>query len=263
MLILRRLRSLFHDQISANIHRGQLGAVVISVDYAKAPRYPYPHALLQLYEVLKWALSPVAKETLDVTIDPSRVAIMGNSAGGNLTASLSLLLSFSSGPCAEFRSALPSNFHQVFQVLLYPSLDLNRSYDERLGDCDEGTQASSLPSWAATTMEASYLPPYIDKSQVFVSPLMAGFSLLKSLQPPSAIVMVAGRDCLKLEAEKYVENLKMAGVSVTKYEYPEGIHGFSHYKENSKGFRKEDVEHCWEQIVRALQVSFCIDEASA
>ncbi|KAJ4212363.1 hypothetical protein NW759_011751 [Fusarium solani] len=241
----------------------KVGAVIISVNYAKAPRYPYPHALLQLYEVLKWALSPTAKEALNVTIDPSRVAIMGNSAGGNLTASLSLLLSFTSGPCAEFRSALPSNFHQVLQVLIYPSVDLNRSYDERLGDCDQETQASSLPSWAATTMEASYLPPYIDKSQVFVSPLMAEGSLLRSLQPPSAIVMVAGKDCLKLEAEKYVENLKMAGVSVTKHKYPAAIHGFSHYKENNKGFRKEDVEDCWEQIARALQVSFCTDKASA
>ncbi|KAI8725667.1 Abhydrolase-3 domain-containing protein [Fusarium sp. LHS14.1] len=235
----------------------------MSVDYAKAPRYPYPHALLQLYEVLKWALSPDAKETLDVTIDPSRVAIMGNSAGGNLTASLSLLLSFTSRPCAEFRSALPSNFHQTLQVLIYPSVDLNRSYDGRLGASDQETQASSLPSWAATMMEASYLPPYIDKSQIFVSPLRTEVSLLNSLQPPSAIVMVAKKDCLKLEANKYVENLKMAGVSVTKCEYPEAIHGFSHYGENNKDFRKEDVEDCWEQIARALQVSFCTDEASA
>ncbi|KAL2686709.1 hypothetical protein Neosp_004250 [[Neocosmospora] mangrovei] len=240
----------------------KVGAVVISVDYAKAPRYPYPHALLQLYEVLKWALSPAANEALDITIDPSRVAIMGNSAGGNLTASLSLLLSFTSGPCSEFRSALPSNFSQALQVPIYPSVDLIRSYDERLGDSDQETQASSLPSWAATTMEASYLPPYIDRSQVFVSPLMAEVSLLKSLQPPSAIVMVAGKDCLKLEAEKYVENLKMAGVNVARCEYPEAIHGFSHYKEHSKGFRKGDVEDCWEQMTRGLRVSFCTDEAS-
>ncbi|KAH7019648.1 alpha/beta hydrolase fold-domain-containing protein [Ilyonectria destructans] len=234
----------------------KVGMVVISVEYAKSPRYPYPHALLQLYEVIKWALSPPAEEMLGVVIDPSRVAVMGNSAGGNLAASLSLLLSFTSGPCASFRKGLPPHFRQVLQALIYPSVDLNRSYVERLGASDEGTQASSLPSWAATMMEASYLPPYIDKSQVFISPLKVEIPLLKSLQPPSAVVVTAGKDCLKLEAEKYAEKLRQGGVSVIAYEYPEAIHGFSHYKEGSKEFRKEDVEGCWEHIATALRMSF-------
>jgi len=230
--------------------------VVISVEYAKSPRYPYPHALLQLYEVLKWALAPAAEEILGVSIDPARVAVMGNSAGGNLTASLSLLLSFTSGPCVAFRQGLPPNFRQVLQVLVYPSVDLSRGYDKRFGDSDKETQASSLPCWAATMMEASYLPPYIDKSQVFVSPLSAEISLLKSLKPPSAIVVTAGKDCLKLEGRKYVENIRKAGVSVESREYPEAIHGFNHYQEGNKDFRKEDVRDCWERISKALERSF-------
>lgn len=236
-----------------------MGTVVISVDYAKSPRHPYPHALLQLYEVIKWALSSPAAEILGVTLDPSRVAIMGNSAGGNLTTSLSLLLSFTSGPCTSFRKGLPSDFRQVLQVLLYPGVDLFRTYSERLESADNLTQAASLPSWAGTMMEASYLPPPIDKTQPFVSPSAAEISLLRSLYLPAALVFTAGRDCLKLEGKRYAERLLESGVDVTTVEYPEAIHGFSHYKEGSKDFRKDDVEDCWARITSALQERFSQD----
>lgn len=232
--------------------------IALSVDYAKAPRYPYPHALLQLYEVIKWAFSPDAEEFLGVMPDASRVAIMGNSAGGNLTASLSLLLSFTQGPCAAFRRGLPPNFRQCLQILLYPSVDLGRTYTERFGDADQETQAKSLPAWVASMMEASYLPPYIDKSSIFVAPMNADLSLLESLKPPSAMVLTAGKDCLKLEAELYAEKLKQAGVTLTFHEYPEAIHGFSHYKEGSKDFRREDVEDCWKRVCDALKMAFIV-----
>ncbi|KAG4277677.1 hypothetical protein FPRO04_14055 [Fusarium proliferatum] len=234
----------------------KVGMIVVSVDYAKAPRYPYPHALLQLYEVLKWALSPTAEELLGVRVDASRVAVMGNSAGGNLTASLSLLLSFTNGPCAAFRQALPANFRQCLQILLYPSLDLSRDYGERFGDTDQEVQARSLPVWAVSMMEASYLPPYIDKTQIFVAPLNADVPLIKSLAPPSAVILTAGQDCLKREAQLYSEKLKQADVSLLFHEYPDAIHGFSHYTEGSKDFRKEDVEDCWSRICSVLQEAF-------
>ncbi|KAK2733131.1 hypothetical protein FQN55_003745 [Onygenales sp. PD_40] len=233
-------------------------SIVISVDYAKAPRHPFPHALLQLYEVLRWALSADSTmEAIGATIDPSRVAILGNSAGGNLTAALSLLLSFSPGPCARFRKGLPPSFRQRLQIMLYPSVECHELYRTRFQRCTPAVQAKSLPVAVAELMEASYLPPHVDKEQIFVAPLLADIALLKQLQDqiPRAVVFTAGLDCLKDEAETYVQRLQDAGVYVRSKQYPEAIHGFSHYKEGSKDFRK-DVEDCWRIICEELQVAF-------
>lgn len=194
-------------------------------------------------------LGPDAPEALGVTIDPSRVAIMGNSAGGNLTATLTLLLSFTSGPCARFRKALPATFRQIGQVLLYPSVACNKPYLARYSASDSETQAASLPVWAATLMEASYLQPYIDKNQIFIAPVDANVALLRSLSLPSTLCITAGKDCLRLEAQEYTRKLKQAGVDVTEHEYPQAIHGFSHYK---KGYTLE-VEDCWERVSNFLE----------
>lgn len=232
----------------------QTGAFVISVDYAKSPKYPYPHALLQTYEVLKWTLS-TASSPHGIEVDPGRVAIMGNSAGGNLTASLSLLLSFTSGSCAHFRRQLPSGFVQVLQVLLYPSLEQYTRYNERLARTDEAAKARSLPARVAELMEDSYLPGYIDRRSMFVAPLATGPELLKSLRLRSALILRAGLDCLKDEALAFGDKLTQAGVSVDGHEYPDAIHGFSHYVKGAD-FRADDVRDCWERIIDALKAAF-------
>src|SRR5690242_5656473 len=98
---------------------------------------------------------------------------MGNSAGGNLAAALSLLVSFTSGPCAPYKAGLGQKFQQVSQVLLYPSLELNHWYRSRFERSSPDVQATSLPILVASMMEASYLPPYIDKENIFVAPMVA------------------------------------------------------------------------------------------
>ncbi|KAK5944701.1 hypothetical protein PMZ80_001901 [Knufia obscura] len=232
----------------------ETGAVVISIDYAKAPRHPYPHALLQIYEVLKWAFTPAA-QSQGLDIDPRRVAVMGNSAGGNLTAALSLLLSFSNGPCARFRNALPNDFRQVKQILIYPSVECNALYRTRFQRAEAAVQAKSLPVGIAELMESSYLPPHIDKEQIFIAPLLTESGLLKELKPASALVLTAGLDCLKKEADVYARKLREAGVNVEEHDYPEAIHGFSHYTKG-KDFRVVDVEDCWKRIAGVLTDAF-------
>ncbi|EAU29273.1 predicted protein [Aspergillus terreus NIH2624] len=231
-------------------------SVVLSVDYAKSPRYPFPHALLQIYEVVRWATSSEGQAVMGVSIDPSRVAFMGNSAGGNLTASLSLLLSFRSGPCARFSEALPPTFRQLLQILLYPSVECHHSYQTRYQRCTMDVQAKSLPIAVAELMEASYLPPSVAKEQIFVAPLLANPALLNQLQVPAALILTAGMDCLKDEAELYARNLEMAGVCVKIKQYPFAIHGFSHYTEGHKGFRAVDVADCWKEVCDALNNVF-------
>jgi acetyl esterase/lipase len=184
---------------------------------------------------------------------------MGNSAGGNLTASLSLLLSFTEGPCAKFRNGLPENFSQKLQILLYPSVELFNPYGTRLRRCSPDVQAKSLPAWMAELMEASYCPPYINKSEIFVSPLLVDEQLLKELKVPPAMVITAGMDCLKDEANQYVTKLKGAGVDVQTKDFPLAVHGFSHFTETSSqkdDYRPRDVEECWSLIVKGLQNAF-------
>lgn len=228
--------------------------MVIDVDYAKAPRYPFPHALLQLVQVLRWAFSPAAVK-LGINIDPSRCAIMGNSAGGNLTATLSLLLSFTEGPCAAFRNQLPAEFQQRAQVLLYPSVDAGLTYGDRCRRSEEQVQKDSLPIWAAELMEDCYLPAPIERYQLFVRPLSADGELLRQLKVPRALILTAGRDCLKEEADQYGAKLRDAGVEVTLVDYPLAKHGFSHmWKGND--FRPDDIQDCWARVSGALKQSF-------
>lgn len=223
--------------------------VVLSVEYAKSPRYPYPHALLQLYEVIRWATGPQAKASLGALVNPARVGIIGNSAGGNLTASLTLLLSITSGPCARFRNGLPNTFMLAGQVLLYPSVACSKPYADRYKASDAAVRAASLPIWAASLMEASYLPPYIDTQQIFIAPVDADVELLRSLHLPATLCLTAGKDCLKFEAIEYTDKLEAAGVKVVKHEYSDAIHGFSHHKKDYF----EDRKDCWRRVHEFLR----------
>ncbi|KAF5637638.1 polyketide synthase [Fusarium tjaetaba] len=230
----------------------QTRAIVMSVDYAKAPRYPYPHALLQAYEALRWALTcPAACQ--GICVDPSRVAIGGNSAGGNLTASLSLLLSFRSGPCYTFRERLPLDFKQVMHFMLYPSLELRLPYDLRLSRSTTDAQKHSLPTWMAQAMEQSYLPPRICKDDVFVSPVAASIELLRELDIPPALLFTGSLDCLKEEGFCYAQNFTKSDKEVSFHEFGGGTHGFSVRPKEGSSEAQNIYEECWDRICRSLR----------
>ncbi|KAH8901735.1 alpha/beta-hydrolase [Thozetella sp. PMI_491] len=230
----------------------------VSLDYAKAPRYPFPHALLQGYEVLKWLLSSEAYNALGISIDHSRVATLGKSAGGNLAASLALLVAFDSGPCAHFRRQLGPKFKHVAQILLYPSTACHQRYRERCAKAPTTIQAKSLPIWAAELMEACYLPPGTQPNQIFVAPTLAEVSLVRALESnlPRFGFFLAGLDCLKLEAYSFATVLKDGGVHVDTCEYPEAVHGFIQYKPGAKEYRQQDVKDCEEKIIQLLGEEF-------
>jgi len=103
-------------------------------------------------------------------------------------------------------------------------------------------------------MEDSYLPPYVDRHHILIRPLEAGSALLSSLKPPAALVLTAGMDCLKQEADTYSDLLREAGVKVDAHDYPLAKHGFSHYTKG-QDFRPDDVEDCWKRIQGALESS--------
>jgi acetyl esterase len=178
------------------------GAVVVSVDYRLAPEHPYPAPLDDCFTALKWA----AAHASEIGGDASRIAIGGDSAGGNLAAVCALLARDAGGP------------QLALQALIYPVTDV-----------DFGT-ASYVDNGEGYLLEAeqmrwfveSYTAGKVDPADWHVSPLRA--TDLAGVAP--AVVLTAEYDPLRDEGELYAERLRDAGVDV-EYECFEGmIHSF-------------------------------------
>lgn len=175
--------------------------VVVSVGYRLAPEHPFPAGLEDATAVTRWIIANAAS----VGGDPRKVAIGGDSAGGNLSAGVALACRHDPIPPA-------------FQLLLYPATDATRSLPSHR-DFREGfflTEAS------ISFFVESYVPDPRDREDPRVSPL---FTKDLSGAPP-ALVMTAGFDPLRDEGRAYAERLREAGVAVELREYEGAIHGF-------------------------------------
>lgn len=178
------------------------GAVVVSVDYRLAPEFPFPTAVEDAYAATRWA----AEHAAELGADASRLAVAGDSAGGNLATVMCLLARERGGPAIRFQS------------LHYPITDLS----------SESASYESLSDGYGLSREdmrwfgRHYLPNTADRQHPYVSPLRA--ESLSGLPP--ALVITAELDPLRDEAEAYAERLRAAGVPVTLRRYPGMIHGF-------------------------------------
>jgi len=178
------------------------GFVVISVDYRLAPESKFPIAADDCYEVTKW----VAENAAELGVDASRLAVGGDSAGGNLAAVVALLARDAGGPDIKF------------QALVYPVTDFGfgtPSYTENANGYLL-TKDSMVWFWG------HYLNNEGDGGHFKASPLRA--SDLKGLPPAS--VITAEYDPLRDEGEAYAAKLKAAGNTVTAKRYDGQIHGF-------------------------------------
>jgi acetyl esterase len=179
------------------------GVVVVSVDYSLAPEHKFPTPVEHCLSAWRWILA----EGPSLGVDPARVAIGGDSAGGNLAIASTLLARDRSLP-------LPA-----FQLLVYPIADHNF----------ETPSYHSFGSGCGLTAEMmrwywdQYLPTPVAGSDPLASPLLAD---LRGLPP--AHVVVAECDPLASEAEALADRLATAGVPVEKRIYPGQIHGFFH-----------------------------------
>ncbi len=190
-----------HDGICRSLANAA-GCVVASVDYRLAPEHRYPVAVEDAFAATRW----VAAEGARLGVDPRRIAVGGDSAGGNLAAAVSLMARDRGGPALKL------------QVLVYPVTD--HSYDTAsYRDLAEGymlTRAGMQWFWN------HYLGPDGDGRQPYASPLQA--PKLDGLPP--ALVMTAEYDPLRDEGEAYADRLRRAGVPVTVTRYPGLVHGF-------------------------------------
>lgn len=202
------------------------GVDVLSVDYRLAPEHPFPAAPDDARAAFEWARANAA----DLGSDPTRIAVGGDSAGGNLAAVVSR---------EAARSLSPP---PVAQLLIYPATDWSaRISEDEPGHASHGTfgegflLTNDLMEWFAEQY-AGPNPP--DPSDPRVSPLKADdFSGL-----PAAVVVTAGFDPLRDEGEAYAEALRAAGGDAVVRRFPDLIHGFANMTGVSKSARSAMLE---------------------
>lgn len=191
-----------HDNTCRSIAR-RTPAIVVSVEYRKAPENPFPAGLDDAWAALQW----VARGASELGGDRRRIAVAGDSAGGNLAAAISIM--------ARDRGR-PKILHQA---LIYPATNL--------ADLDTDSHRDFAHGYLLTreTIEQArdvYVPDLDDRTDPRVSPLLAGrFGGL-----PSATIITAGFDPLRDEGEAYGERLREAGVDVEIVRFVDVVHGF-------------------------------------
>ena len=178
------------------------GAIVVAIDYRLAPEHKFPAAVDDCMAAYTW----LRQHGEEVGGDRTRVAVAGDSAGGNLAAVISQL---------SVRSAVPT---PTCQVLIYPATDftLDTPSHRELAD------GHIIPRDRIVWYSEQYLRNEAERRDVRVSPVLA-----RDLtgQPP-ALVITAGFDPLRDEGHAYAERLRAAGVRVIDREYPGQIHAF-------------------------------------
>lgn len=189
-----------HDSVCrALAHRASV--VVVSVDYRLAPEHPFPAGLEDATAATRW----VIENASSLGGDPRRVAVGGDSAGGNLAAGVALECRNDPTP--------PS-----FQLLIYPATDATRSLPSHRHFRAGFFLTEASISWF---LEQYVKPPHAHDDPR-VSPLFAD-----DLEgAPPALVITAGFDPLRDEGRAYAERLRAAGVPTEFREYEGTIHGF-------------------------------------
>jgi len=190
-----------HDGVCRQM-ASSAGCLVLSVDYRLAPEHKFPAAAEDAYAALQW----VATNADGLGVDPARIAIGGDSAGGNLAAVVALMARDRGTPAV------------AFQLLVYPVTDSacdTASYRDN-ADGYFLTKDAMLWFWNHYTRDAA------DRRNPYAAPLKA--QDLRGLPP--ALVMTAEFDPLRDEGEAYAARLREAGVPVQLTRYHGMIHGF-------------------------------------
>ncbi|ANN70518.1 alpha/beta hydrolase [Bordetella bronchialis] len=182
----------------------QSGAVAVFVNYTPSPEAHYPVAINQAYAATKW----VAQHGKDINVDGSRLAVVGNSVGGNMAAVVSLMAKDRQGPAIRF------------QGLLWPVTDHNFNTGSYKEFADGYFLSRSMMRW----FWDAYTRDEAQRNEKYASPLRASLQDLKGLPP--ALVQVAQFDVLRDEGEAYGAKLDAAGNEVTVTRYNGTIHDY-------------------------------------
>ncbi|HEY0474515.1 MAG TPA: alpha/beta hydrolase [Kribbella sp.] len=192
-----------HDRLVRELAVGA-GAAVVFPEYDLSPEARYPHALEQNYAVARW----IVASGKDHDLDTDRLAIAGDSVGGNMAAAVTLL--------AKERGDV--TFRQ--QVLFYPVTDA--SFDT--ASYNEFATGYFLQREGMKWFWDQYTTDEAERNQITASPLRASLEQLAGL--PTALVITGEADVLRDEGEAYATKLREAGVAVTAVRFGGIIHDF-------------------------------------
>ncbi len=194
------------DWLCSRVAAG-VAAVVVSVDYRLAPRHRFPAAVEDCYAALTWAAANAAELGAG-----GPVGVMGESAGGNLSAVMCLLALERGGPSI------------AHQALLYPATDMSEA-----GTATASARANPNARFLSAAEMAAYRTLYLtadgDRANPMVSPLLAK----SHAGLPPALIHVAEHDPLLDDGTRYADALRAAGVAVRLTEWPGMPHGFLNF----------------------------------
>ncbi len=191
-----------HDRLIRELAAG-VGAAVVFPNYSLSPEGRYPTAIDEIYAVLTW----LRENGADKQLDGTRIAVAGDSVGGNMSAAITLMAKERSGPKISA------------QVLFYPVTDAGLDTDSYEDFAEGYFLRRDAMQW--------FWDQYSDEDQraeVTASPLRATTEELVGL--PKALVITAEADVLRDEGEAYARKLREAGVNVTATRYEGIIHDF-------------------------------------
>ena len=180
-----------------------VGARVLSVDYRLAPEHPFPAGVEDAFAAFHWA----TERAPELGCDPARIAVAGDSAGGNLAAATSLLAAAGGGR------------RPAMQLLIYPVTDTVGGQRSREVFAEGFLLTKADMDW----FEAHYIPRDTDRGDPRISMLRAAD--LSGLPP--TYIATAGFDPLRDEAEQFAERASAAGVTVALHRHTGLIHGFA------------------------------------
>ncbi|MCE0460165.1 MULTISPECIES: alpha/beta hydrolase [Pseudomonas] len=192
-----------HERLVRDLVAGS-GAVAVFVNYTPSPEAHYPVAINQAYAATKW----VAEHGKQINVDGKRLAVAGNSVGGNMAAVVALMAKDKGTPAIRF------------QALLWPVTDASfetASYNQ-FAEGHFLTKNMMKWFWDNYTTDAG------QRNEIYASPLRATTAQLKGLPP--ALVQTAEADVLRDEGEAYARKLDAAGVPVTAVRYNGMIHDY-------------------------------------
>ncbi|MEV4109336.1 alpha/beta hydrolase [Nonomuraea sp. NPDC049695] len=192
-----------HDRLVRELAVGASAAVVF-VEYDRSPEARYPVALEQAYATAQWIVKSGAEEGLD----PSRLAVAGDSVGGNMTAALTIL--------AKQRG----DVRFVHQSLYYPVTDAGQDTDSYREFADGPYLTAKAMAW----FWDAYTTDPAQRAEITASPLRASLADLEGLPP--AFIIVDENDVLRDEGEAYARKLIAAGVPTSSVRYNGTLHDF-------------------------------------